>query len=141
MKECQAPKEKNSLPTIDSQACDVSFKESTTSSNLYNVPALESLLQQCKLQEIGNHLLLPCFFQVRLKHAVQTCSVGWTKKAIADEEKGEGTWANFSKAASRLGKSVRSPQRIRGGGGGICTYSSLGIMVGLVSVVSRTCFF
>ena len=42
----------------------------------------------------------------------------WTKKAIADEEKGEGTWANFSKAASRLGKSVWSPQRIHRGGGG-----------------------
>lgn len=31
-----------------------------------------------------------------------------TPEAVVDEEKGEGTWANFSKAASRLGKSVAS---------------------------------
>lgn len=114
MKECQAPKEKNSPPTIDSQACDVSFKESTTSSNLYNGPVLEFFLQQCKLQEIRNHLLLPCFFQVFLKNKQFKPLLGlgsYQKKAIADEEKGEaGTWANFSKAASRLGKSVWSPQ-------------------------------
>ena len=110
-KECQAPREKNYPPTIDSQACDVKFKESTTSRNLFNGPVLEFFLQQCKLQEIRNHLLLPCFFQVFLKNKhFKPCFFFTPKKAIADEEKGEGTWANFSKAASRLGKSVWSPQ-------------------------------
>ena len=59
------------------------------------------------------------YFHVSSRFSLNICSSNLElglffyhkKKAIADEEKGEaGTWANFSKAASRLGKSVWSPQ-------------------------------
>jgi len=76
---------------------------------------------------------------------------GWfflPKKAIADEEKGEaGTWANFSKAASRLGKSVWSPQsdsswwRLKFAAAKLFAWGIMGMVGRLGWFLFRTCLF
>lgn len=125
MKERQAPEEKNSPPTIDSQACDVKFKESTTSSNLYNRPVLEFFLQQCKLQEIRNHLLLPCFFQVFLKHMQFK---PWVGVVFLPQKKGHCWWREGR--GRHLGQLLQSSESFRK----ICLESSERFIVVVVEV-------
>ena len=102
-----------------------------------------------KKSEIIFYFHVSSRFSLKTKQFKPLLGLGsYQKKAIADEEKGEaGTWANFSKAASRLGKSVWSPQsdsswwRWKFAAAKLFAWGIMGMVRRLGGFLFRTCLF